>query len=222
MNMAGANKARDELEKILNSPEYQIYSKQSKGLIQTWWDKAKEWLSAQLEKLFPALESADGTSEVILIAVIVMVVILLLLSAYFLIRNMKRNQVLRKKKPLQTLKERNWTFQRHLEEAKKLELAEDYSGSTRHLFLALLLSFHERGWLEARIWKTNWEYYDELRNVNKQCAVEFYDFASFFDEVTYGETIVQRVDYLQFQSGVMKWLEEADPLLERNGGIVRT
>lgn len=220
--MVDANKAREKLENILNSPDYQVYRNQSKGLIQTWWDKAKEWLASQLEKLFPTFGSAKGTSEVILIAIIVIVVILLLLSAFFLIRKLKRNAVLRKKKPLQSLKERNWSFQRHLEEAKKLELAEDYSAATRHLFLALLLSFHERGWLEAKIWKTNWEYYDELKTVNKQCAVEFYDFASFFDAVTYGETIVQKEDYFQFQIGVIKWLEEADQLLERNGGIVGT
>ena len=84
----------------------------------------------------------------------------------------------------------------------------DYTLSTRHLFLALLLYFHEKEWLEARIWKTNWEYYDELKKVNQEWAEQFYHLAYFFDEVTYGERNVQKEEYIQFHNEAMKWLGE--------------
>jgi hypothetical protein len=115
------------------------------------------------------------------------------------------------------MKEINWSFQQHLIEARKLEDLEDYTLSTRHLFLALLLYFHEKEWLVAKIWKTNWEYYDELRKVNQQCADQFYLLASFFDEVTYGERKVQKKEYIQFQMGAMKWFEENESTRVRLG-----
>ncbi|WP_040208931.1 hypothetical protein [Neobacillus jeddahensis] len=215
--MVDRNKAREDLEEIINKREYTVYYDQPSGIIQTWWVNAKEWIATHLEKWFPAVESAKGASEAILIVLMVIVVMLFILAAFFIIRNMKRNRLLRKPKPLQTRQERNWTYQRHLEEAYRMESSGEYSLSTRHLFIALLLSFHERGWLEMKIWKTNWDYYDELGRVNQQCAKQFFDLASFFDEVTYGETVVQREEYLQFRSGVVKWLEEPGRFLERRG-----
>ncbi|WP_335521055.1 DUF4129 domain-containing protein [Neobacillus drentensis] len=208
MIMLDANKARDDLENILNTKEYRVYYNDSKGFIQIWWEKAKEWIAEQLEKLFPAIKSASSASGPILIAVIVMVIILLALSAYFLIRNTRRNLILRKQKPLQSMKELNWTFERHLEEARKHEVLEEYSFSTRHLFLSLLLYYHEKGWLEARIWKTNWDYYDELRKNDPLKADQFYRLAHFFEDVTYGERTVSNEEYVQFKYEAMKWLGE--------------
>jgi hypothetical protein len=205
--MLDADKAREDLEGILKTEEYQVYYKDSKGLIETWWEKAKEWMAAQLEKLFPDIESVSGASGPILIAVIVVVIIILAVSTYFLIRNTRRNRILRKQKPLQSMSEIKWTYQRHLEEAGKHEQFQEYTLSTRHLFLALLLYFHEKGMLEARIWKTNWEYYEELRKVNQQNAEQFYHLAHFFDEVTYGERKVQQEEYLQFKHEAKKVLD---------------
>ncbi|MEH7075960.1 DUF4129 domain-containing protein [Neobacillus drentensis] len=195
--MNDTDKARDDLEEILKTKEYTVYY-DSKGIFATWWEQAKEWIAKQLEKLLPAVDSTSRASGPILIAVIVIVIILLALSAFLLLRNMQRNRSLRKQKPLQSRKEMNWTSQRHLEEAKKQEIIGEYSLSTRHLFLALLLSFHEKGLLEARIWKTNWDYFEELRKVDQSIADQFYQFALFFEEVTYGERTVQKEEYLQF------------------------
>ncbi|MFZ7945848.1 DUF4129 domain-containing protein [Neobacillus sp. 19] len=206
--MVDVNKARDDLEEIVNSQEYRVYYNDSKGLIQTWWERAKEWLAEQLEKLFPVIKSADSASGPILIAIIVIVVILIALAAYFLTRNFRRNTILRKQKPLQSLIEINWTFGRHLEEARKYESSSDYTLATRHLFLALLLYLHDKGWLEARIWKTNWDYYDELRKVDQQNADQFYRLAYFFDEVTYGERSVSKQEYIQFQQEATQWMGE--------------
>lgn len=203
--MIDTDKARADLEEILKTKEYKVYY-DSKGFIATWWEQAKEWIATLLEKLFPAIDSASRASGPILIAVIVIIIILLAISALLLIRNMKRNRTLRKQKPLQLIKEMNWTSQRHLEEAKNQESLEDYRMSTRHLFLALLLSYHEKGMLEARIWKTNWDYYDELRKVDQQKAEQFYQFAQFFEEVTYGDRSVLKEEYLPFYHGVWKIL----------------
>ncbi len=205
MIMFNTDKARGDLEEILKRKEYTVYY-ESKGLFATWWDKAKEWIATQLEKLFPAIDSASRVSGTILIAIIVLIVFLLVIAAFFVIRNMRRNQVLRKQKPLQSRREMNWTSQRHLEEAEKHVRIEDFTLSTRHLFLALLLSLHEKGLLEARIWKTNWDYYDELRKVDQVIAEQFFQFAQLFEEVAYGERTVMKEEYLQFHHEVWKVL----------------
>lgn len=205
MKMFNADKARADLEEILKGKEYQVYY-ESKGLIATWWDKAKEWIATQLEKLFPAIDSASRVSGTILITIIVLIVFLLVFAAFFVIRNMRRNRILRIQKPLQSRKELNWTSQRHLAEADMNESFEEYTLSTRHLFLALLLSFHEKGLLEARIWKTNWDYYDELRKVDQSMAEQFFQFAQLFEGVTYGERTVNKSEYIQFHQKVWKVL----------------
>ena len=97
--MFDTEKARDDLDAILKTKEYRVYY-DSKGFIETWWEQAKEWIAKQLEKLFPAVESARWASGPILIAVIVIVIILLALSAFFLLRKIRRNRTLRKQKPL--------------------------------------------------------------------------------------------------------------------------
>jgi hypothetical protein len=213
--MLDANKARDELKDILNTKEYQIYHNESKGLIETLWEKAKQWIAEQLMKLFPSMESAGSASGPILIVIIVVVVFFLAFAAIFMIRNHNRNKLLHNKMPLQSMNEINWSSERHLLEATNKEGLAEYTLATRHLFLALLLYFHEKNWLEARIWKTNWEYYEELRKVNQQWAIKFYDLAAFFDEVTYGERKVQEREYQHFQTEVRRMLGEYEQTLSR-------
>ncbi len=210
MVLLDANKARDALKDILNKKEYQVYNNQTKGFLETLWERAKEWISNKLENLFPSIESASRLSGPILIAIIVIVIIGLAVVAFFLIRNSRRNQLHREQKPLKSLQEINWSFQQHLQEAKRQETLADYTLATRHLFLALLLYFHEKGWLEARMWKTNWDYYDELRKVNRESADQFYNLASFFDEVTYGEQKIEKEAFLPFKNGVRNWLFEEE------------
>ncbi|WP_042355811.1 DUF4129 domain-containing protein [Bacillus rubiinfantis] len=199
-------KARDELKDILNQKEYRVYH-EAKGLLATWWEQAKQWLSEKLQALFPALKVSDSAAGSVLIIVIVIVLLLLALSTFLLLRNHKRNRLLRKQKPLQSRQELDWTYTQHLREAGRLEAGGDYRSAVRHLFLGLLLFFHEKGWLEARIWKTNWEYYEELSKVGQAHAQQFYYLARFFDEVTYGEQVIDKAEYDEFVANIKKQLQ---------------
>ena len=213
--MLNEDQAREELEEILNGREYKAYQEKSTGLIQTWWEQLKEWFANLLDELFPTIEVSRGFSGTVLFIIIAVTLILLLLLTFFLIRNYKRKKPLRHNKPLQTMNEMHWTYDMHLTEATNRETMEEYTLATRHMFLALLLYFHEKEWLTARIWKTNWEYYDELKKVNQQWANQFYGLALIFDEVTYGERIVQQEEYIQFKNDAMKWLSDEQNLEAR-------
>ncbi|MBS4176831.1 DUF4129 domain-containing protein [Lederbergia citrea] len=213
--MLNANKSKDELQDILKGKEYQIYYDDHRSIILIWWEKAKEWLGEQLAKLFPSIETASGAAAPILITLIIVVIALLGWIMFLLIRIRKRNRMMRVQKPLHSMKEMNWSSQKHLSEADRQEALGEYTLSTRHMFLALLFYFHEKEWLEARIWKTNWDYYDELRKVNQLWADQFYHLAYFFDEATYGEHTVEKEQYIQFRSEANKLLGETDKLLDR-------
>jgi len=202
MVMLNANKARDDIREILQKQEYQVYYNHSKGVLATWWEKAKEWIASQLEKLFPSIKSGSGASSAILLSIMVLVILFLAVSAFILIRNTRRNRLMRRQKLLQSLKEGNWTYLRHLEEAEKQESLDNFTESTRHLFLAILLYYHKKEWLEARIWKTNWDYYAELKKISQQNADDFFELAHFFEDAAYGERKVSPEEYKQFQTKI--------------------
>lgn len=210
--MLDPNHARNELKGILNQREYQAYYSHSWGWLSSWWEKALNWITNLLAKWFPSIQSSSTVSVPILITFMAATLILLVVLIYLAARHIRRNQIIRDQKPLNSIQEINWSFQKHLMEAGKLENSNQYNLATRHLFLALLLCFHEKGWLEARIWKTNWEYYDELRKINPQAADQFFELASFFDNVTYGEHSVVIEEYIQFRAGVMKWIDDMEKL----------
>lgn len=207
--MIDENHARDELESILSQKEYTDYYKPP-GLLETLWEKAKQWVLEQLMKLFPSMEASNAmASTIVLIAIIVGIAVLAIL-AIWLIRYTNRKRKYRNQTPFQSRDDMNWSFHMHVEEAKSQEAQGQYSAATRHLFLALLLYFHEKKWLEAKIWKTNWEYFEELKKVNRADADEFYHLALMFDEVTYGEKVVEQAEYEQYRLAAMKWLDDFD------------
>jgi hypothetical protein len=208
--MANVDDAKDELQKILSEKEYTDYSDQPSNVFSIWLEKVKNWIADQLAQLFPSLEKTSMLAGPILTIIIVTVLLLMVFALFIVARNRSRKRKFRETAPLQSTKEIDWSYQMHVTEAMKQEDSEKFTSATRHLFLALLLYFHNKEWLEARIWKTNWEYYEELKKVNQQTADQFHHLAYFFDEATYGEREVQKEDYVQFKKEVMKCLGEAD------------
>ncbi|WP_226670251.1 DUF4129 domain-containing protein [Metabacillus litoralis] len=206
--MLNEEKAKQELQEILTKREYKVYEEKSPGFIEKWWDSVEAWFAEWLEDLFPSIEPSSGfAGEALMILIVVVILVLLVFVILSITRSGKRKRALKQYQPLQSIGELQWSYQKHLGEAQTRELQGEYNLSTRHLFLALLLYFHEKEWLKARIWKTNWEYYDELMKVNKEWAHQFYDLAQLFDEVTYGERTVEEKEYLGFKNIVMNLLE---------------
>ncbi|WP_407270799.1 DUF4129 domain-containing protein [Radiobacillus sp. PE A8.2] len=204
--MANANQTRTELEDILSKNEYTAYYNDSQNWLLNIWDRLWEWFSELLESLFsitPSTSVAGGLLFAILAVVFVIVLLVIALS----VQSGRRKRMFRDHPPLQSADEMRWSYQRHVEEANKYEAQADYTLSTRHLFLAVLLYFHEKDWLEARISKTNWEYYEELLRVNQQAAQHFHHLALVFDQVTYGDRVMKEQEYSDIRMEAMDWLE---------------
>ncbi|WP_335869085.1 DUF4129 domain-containing protein [Bacillus sp. 2205SS5-2] len=204
--MINESKAKEKIEQIVDEEEYQAYYQNSEGLLVSLWEKVKEWLLDLLVRLFPSLNPTSDTSTVLLIVLIVLFVGVLLLVLFTLSRNKLSKRRFHQNKPLENQGELHWSFQKHQEEADVHANQRSFSLATRHLFLALLLYFDEKQWLQTKIWKTNWEYYEELRKVNQIIAEKFYRLALLFDEVAYGEHTVTEEEFRQFQAQVMEWL----------------
>lgn len=206
--MGQVDQARNELKEILSQREYQIYYEDHRNFLQIAWDYLKDWILKLLSKWFSSLHPSNGLATGILIGITAIVLVFIALAVFLGVRAMRRKQKFHELKPLETMGGKQWSAETHLAEAKRQESEGNYSLATRHLFLALLLHFHELGWLEARSWKTNWEYYDELRKVNSDGAGQFFHLAQLFDEVFYGERRMNKEDYLAYRNETMKWFEE--------------
>ncbi|WP_025783294.1 DUF4129 domain-containing protein [Sporosarcina sp. D27] len=207
--MDNVQNAKGELENILSKKEYTIYTDQQTNFFTVLWERIKAWFVDFLERLFPSMEKTSMIAGPILAIVIFVMIILIAIALVYFVRKRKRRQIVHSKTPLQSMKEIDWSFQMHLTEASKQEDLNRLTPATHHMFLAILLYFHGKQWVEARIWKTNWEYYEELKKVNRQSANQFYHIARFFDEVTYGEREVQIDEYKEFRIKVMEALGES-------------
>jgi hypothetical protein len=206
--MLNPNEAKVEIEDILDGKEYQMYQNQSKGLLEILWGKLKNWLAELLSNLIPSVESTSNMAAVILSILILTVIVVLVFVVALAVRRKKRQNGLHSYKPLQTINEMNWSYQQHLKEAQIQEASKNYKLATRHMFLALLLYFHKKEWLVAKIWKTNWDYYEELLKINHNKAEKFYVLALSFDEVAYGEREVEIQEFFDYYDRVLKLIEE--------------
>jgi len=208
IGMQSPDKAREELEEILNQKEYQDYYEDQRNFIQIWWDKLKQWFGELLSDLFSGFNPSSDFADTVLVIIIGVAVLLACLVGFLIFRSVKRKRTFNTHQPLQSVDEMEWSVTEHLKEAKRQEREENYSLATRHQFLALLLYFHERKWLEAHVWKTNWDYVNELKREDKQKAEAFYELARIFDEAFYGKRKIKHEEYLSYQKKVQKWLED--------------
>jgi hypothetical protein len=200
--------ARDELQNILDDREYTVYQGDNQGFFQRIWENIRDTVIDWLNNLFPEYQVSQGSGTIITVFLVILGLAALAIVLFLVSRNMINKRKFANQKPLQHLAEKDWSYREHLVESQKQEEAEDYSLAVRHLFLALLLYFHEKEWLQARKWKTNWEYYEELLKVNKEWAEQFYSLALKFDEAAYGEREIQQKEFIPYKETAMKWLNE--------------
>lgn len=208
--METPDNAKERLRDILNQKEYTVYNEENRNIIQQWWDGAKEWFRNLVFEWLSALEPSAGFADTLFVILIGVMILLLLLTLFLVIRSVSRKRNLKEQQPFQSMNELEWSVGRHLREAKSQADVENYSVAARHQFLALLLYFHERKWLKAHVWKTNWDYFAELERKSKQRASAFYELAQTFDETFYGGRPMNEKEYTVYMEKIQKWLEEIE------------
>ncbi|KUP08282.1 hypothetical protein Q75_03055 [Bacillus coahuilensis p1.1.43] len=214
--MLNEEQAKKELEEILQQKEYTKYYEQN--VFDEIWGKLGNWLAEFFEKfgvtINPTGEVATSTVIFVLFIGIAILLILLIIGINRRLRKRRFSET----RPIHTDDDMKWSYKRHLEEASYLEENEEWSSAVRHMFLALLLFYHEKTWLEAKVWKTNWDYYDELTSFNLQLAKEFFEAALLFEEVTYGEHQLEKKQYSGFKENIVRNLHHVNDMEGKGGG----
>jgi hypothetical protein len=200
---------REDLQGILATKEYHIYTQENKSILQDLFDGLKNWLNKILQNIFPHADVAKRTSEWLSYGIAALGLLLLFLMLFLLLsRFVRHGQV--HSKHVSMAKGQTLTAQRHLAEAHKLAEAGNYSSALRLLFLGSILYLNQNQWIEAKVWKTNWEYYAELKDRAPQLANSFYTLAVKFEEAMYGGRPIARDDYWLYHNQVNKWIHEGD------------
>ncbi|MFC0526042.1 DUF4129 domain-containing protein [Pontibacillus salicampi] len=204
------NNAREELKGILQQEEYQVYYEEQKGIMSLLRSLGK-WLLERFQELFPGIRITDGTINVTMIVIGIIGIALFAVLVFLIQRNLTSQKTQRNKKaPLEHANELEWSYTKHLQEAEAKQQGGEYTVAARHIFLALLLYFDEQKWVEARAWKTNWDYYDELKKVDQSWAEQFYEMALLFDEITYGTRKVTQEELSSYEEQAMGWLNRSE------------
>jgi hypothetical protein len=218
--MIDVDQARDKIKDILDAREYQDYYGENRNFLQRFWDSVMEWLNELLVKLFGSLEPSNGFATGLVVILGIIVLVLVIIAVFFVVRYFKRKSRFQEQSHFFNQQEKDWTSLEHLSKANELENNGNLPLATRHLFLALLLYFHEKGYIEARIWKTNWEYFEELKRYEKKRAESFNKLARIFEDVVYGEQTVEKESYLAYKESVLHWIQEPpeERTVEGQGG----
>lgn len=200
---------KEKLEEILSRDEYQVYYEDNRSLVERLLDWVQVVFNKLLEKVFPTMDISANASGVVLTVLVSILVIILLIVFYKLWQRRRVRRSYEKSVPLSDLHEIEWTYADHFKHAKEYEGKGNYQRAVRHWFLALLLTYDDIDWIRAEIWKTNGEYYAELKGHSRKGADSFSRLAPLFDEVTYGKREIKEDQYAQFKEIVEQAYEFA-------------
>ncbi|KYG34095.1 DUF4129 domain-containing protein [Alkalihalobacillus trypoxylicola] len=204
--MIEPNHAREELQSILSKSEYTAYYDDSDGLVARLFLDVINLFNELLGMLFPDIEFEASGNSFLVFGLVITGLVILIVAIFLLAKNWKRKRDMKRSKPLQELSQEILSFESHFKIAQELEDKGDFSGATRHLFLALLLYLQDIEWLVTRAWKTNWEYYDEIKRNDKESAARFYECALLFERATYGYHQITKEEFEPFKEQVTKWI----------------
>jgi hypothetical protein len=200
---------REDLQGILDTQQYKIYTQENRNILQDLFEGLKNWLYQILQSIFPHADVAKRTSEWLAYGISSLGLLLLFLLLLLLLSRFVRQGQVNSKQVL-LAKGQTPTAQQHLEEGHSLAEEGSYNLALRSLFLGYILYLDQNSWLEAKTWKTNWEYYSELKDRAPQLANSFYTLIIKFEEAMFGGRPIARDDYLFYHNQVRKWIHEGD------------
>ncbi|SHN31196.1 DUF4129 domain-containing protein [Gracilibacillus kekensis] len=204
--MSSYQKEREQLIEILSKREYQIYYEDNRSFVEKSWDAIREWLADILSKVFESFDPSTTVGNSIITVVLIVILLAVAIGIVAIIMTVTRRKRLKNHQPFASSNQLQWGYQEHLNVAKQYASEEEYRLATRHQFLAFLLLLNDKSLLTAKLWKTNWDYYDELKQTEHALAQDFYQLALFFDRSTYGEQQITAEDYQQYQAKILDWI----------------
>lgn len=204
---------KKQLEEILNQEEYQAYYVEQESVFQQVIESIGKWLSNLFHSLFPNAEINSPQVEGLLYFIGIIGLGLLVFLLFRMKKSVTSYSDYASTKPMKDAESKEWKYEDHMRAAAQLKSDGKTTEAARHVFLAMLLYFEERGWLTVQIWKTNGDYYQELRKINLALAEDFQGLAILFDRVTYGKQTLSEAEYDNYYTQARQWMGQT--LLDR-------
>lgn len=189
---------RSTLDQILSDQEYQAYYQDNRNILQRIWDYVKEWVIELLSKWFSGLSPSSTTGDIIVAILFIVMGIVVISLAIYLVKNWQRRKRLKRNQPLKGMATNNLSLFDYQQSLKEAESEQNYQAAVRLRFLILLFELDQQQWLKQERWKTNWDYYQELKRLKKNKSEPFYQIAVYFEAVTYGNKLVELEDYQKY------------------------
>ncbi len=202
---------REDLQGILAGQEYQIYYREHQNILLDLLNRLRDWLYSILKNIFPQADAAQRASESLAYGLAALGVLLIFLMLFLLVSRFVRHGRVHPKR-MGTSKSLSQTVQHHLVEAHRLADQGEYAPALRYLFLGFILYLDQNRWIEAKAWKTNWEYFAELNARSPQLANCFTSLATKFEEAMYGGRPISRDDYRLYHNQVSRCLHEGETI----------
>jgi Domain of unknown function (DUF4129) len=185
---------KERLAEILSADEYAVRSGEGKR----WLDELLQHIVETIARLLQRADVPPGAASALSGVIIAAAVIGLFALIYWLARRMVRAE--KQKAALLSLGEHTRTHADCLREAKELGQRGEWREGMRLLFLSLLVYLQERSWIRVEMWKTNWEYLDELRDRQPDLEPLFRRHAHAFEQAWYGRKSVDEAVFWQHVS----------------------
>ena len=181
-------RARQELQEILQSPEYQVYYHDDdvkQSFWANWLDGALKSLGELWSRVVPEQSGLSEGLSYLSLFIIGVAVLLFIIALVLVIRQVSGGKLWREDMGGAAMS-RAMTLRAYLEEARRYEGAQNYEQAIRALFAGLLVFLQEKGWIETKSWKTNGDYSRELQSRPKEATDLFYCLAYNYEETVYG------------------------------------
>ncbi|MDR3271646.1 MAG: DUF4129 domain-containing protein [Peptococcaceae bacterium] len=208
--------AAETIRNILAERAYAIYYEEKTSILQDLLAKLREKILYLLDKFLPDLDIPASVSAVLAYVVIAFFILLLAGCVIYIVNHLLRHQHLQRQAVISS-RELRQSVVDHLNLAAECAAGEDLPAATRHLFLACILYLDQAGYVQARLWKTNGEYVEELRAGKPTLATVFDQLALKFEDGYYGGKLISREDYHRYRQRVLLLMQregsDADSLV---------
>ncbi|MBN9654492.1 DUF4129 domain-containing protein [Halobacillus sp. GSS1] len=206
--MSQSTEGKEQLKEILERQEYQAYEQESQTASQHLLDIVTEWVKEMLEAWFPNFQVSDSAINGWIYFFGFIGMGLLLFLVIKLVTRLSGEKKLSEKRTFSMTSDLAWSSEKHVQEADARATEGQFSEAARHVFLGMLLDFDNRDLVEVKTWKTNGDYEKELLDSDHRLVADFSFLAKTFDQITYGNRILQKEEYDEFRLRALQWMDE--------------
>jgi hypothetical protein len=199
---------RQRLDEILAGREFATHSQSSFdlfSLLERWLKSLLEWF----RKLFPDTQIPTGAIDAAAYFVISAGILLLIVMVYWFAKQIVRQKRLSRKR-LPHDKDMKRTSADYLQLAQQAKEQGEWRDGIRCLFLAILFYAERKSWLKVERWKTNGEYFEELRLHKPEFMRDFAEGALLFDRIWYGKESAGLEEFNSFYSRIEQLMKGGD------------